>query len=73
VVGLRLVSQVLDRRHHGEAKHDKRDVTMPAMQGSGLVVVETELVLGRLEAVSIAQRWSSTLTNVSIGVPAGHQ
>ena len=42
---------MLDRRHHGEAKHDERDVTMPAMPGSGLVVVETELVLGSLEAV----------------------
>src|ERR1700722_4701149 len=49
--GYRLISQVLDRRYHGEAKHDERDVTMPAMPGSGLVVVETELVLGSLEAV----------------------
>jgi hypothetical protein len=41
-------------RHHGEAKHDERDVTMPAMPGSGLVVVENELVLGSLDDITIA-------------------
>ena len=40
-----------DRGHHGEGEHDERDVTMPAMPGSRLVVVEPELVLGGLEAV----------------------
>ena len=42
---------MLDSRHHGEGEHDERDVTMPAMPGSGLVMVEPELVLGGLEAV----------------------
>src|SRR4051812_17905313 len=36
-----------DRR----GQHDQRDVPVPAVPGAGLVVVETELVLGRLEAV----------------------
>ena len=40
-----------DGGHHGEGEHDKRDVTMPTMPGSGLVVIEPELVLGGLETV----------------------
>jgi hypothetical protein len=35
-------------RHHGEGEHDKRNVTMPAMPGSSLVMVEPKLVLGGL-------------------------
>ena len=42
---------MLNSRHHGEGKHDERDMTMPAMPGPGLVVVETEFVLGSFEAV----------------------
>ena len=42
---------MLDGRHHGEGKHDQRDMPMPAMPRPGLVVIETELVLGGLEAV----------------------
>ena len=42
---------MLDGSHHGEGEHDERDVTMPAVPGSGFVVVEPELVLGGLEAV----------------------
>src|SRR5271165_2095985 len=42
---------MLNGRHHGEGEHDKRDVTMPAVPRSGLVMVEPELVLGGLEAV----------------------
>lgn len=37
--------------HHGVSQHDQRDVTVPAMPGSGLVVVEAEFVLGGLEAL----------------------
>ncbi len=40
-----------DGRHHGEGEHDQRDVTVPAMPGAGLVVVEAEFVLGGFEAV----------------------
>ena len=42
---------VADRPHHGESEHDQRDMAMPAMPGAGLVVVETEFVLGGFEAV----------------------
>jgi len=40
-----------DRRHHGEGEHDERHVAMPAMPGAGFVMIEAQLVLGRLEAV----------------------
>ena len=42
---------MLDGSHHGKYEHDERDVTMPAVPGSGFVVVEPELVFGCLEAV----------------------
>jgi len=35
-----------DHSHHGEGEHDER-----AMPGTGLVVIEAELVLGGLKAV----------------------
>ena len=47
----RVVGLMLDGSHHGEGEYDERDVTMPAMPGSGFVVVEPELVFGCLEAV----------------------
>ena len=40
-----------DRRHHGEGEHDHGHVTMPAMPGSALVVIEPELVFRGLKAV----------------------
>ena len=40
-----------DHRHHGEGEHHKRNVAMPAMPGSALVVIESELVLGGLKTV----------------------
>ena len=40
-----------DRRHHGKGEHDKRDVAIPSVPGSGLVVIEPERVLGGLETV----------------------
>src|SRR5580692_721970 len=49
--GRRLVGLMLDGGHHGEGEHDERDVTMPAVPGSGFVVVEPELVFGCLEAI----------------------
>jgi hypothetical protein len=42
---------MLDGGHHGEGEHDERDVTMPAMPGSGLIVVEPKLVLGSFETI----------------------
>ena len=40
-----------DHRHHGEGEHDHRDVAMPAMPGSALIVIEPELVFGGLKTV----------------------
>ena len=40
-----------DHRHHGEGEHGHGNVTMPAMPGSGFVVVEPELVFGCFEAI----------------------
>ena len=40
-----------DGRHHGEGKHDKRNVTMPPVPGPGLVVIKPKLVLGGLETI----------------------
>src|SRR4051795_3723528 len=36
---------------HRKGQHDERDVPVPAVPGTGLVVVEAEFVFGRLEAV----------------------
>ena len=41
--GRRLVGLMLDGSHHGKGEHDERDVTMPAVPGSGFVVVEIAL------------------------------
>src|SRR6266513_286392 len=49
--GRRLVGLMLDGSHHGKGEHDERDVTMPAVPGSGFVVVEPERVFGCLEAI----------------------
>ena len=40
-----------DRGHHGEGEHRQRHVTVPAMPGSALVVIEPELVFRGLKAV----------------------
>ena len=49
--GRRRVGAMADRRHHGEDEHDQGHVTVPAMPGSALVVIEPELVLGGFKAV----------------------
>ena len=49
--GRRLVGLMLDGSHRGKGEHDERDVTMPAMPGSGLIVVEPELVFGGFETI----------------------
>ena len=38
-------------RHHGKGQHTERDVAVPSMPRSALVVIETELILVRFEAV----------------------
>ena len=40
-----------DRGHHREGEHRQGDVTVPAMPGSALVVVEPELVFRCLKAI----------------------
>src|SRR5258707_4142465 len=40
-----------DRGHHGEGEHHQGDVTVPAMPGSALVVIEPELVFRGFKAV----------------------
>ena len=40
-----------DHRHHGEGEHHHRDVAMPAMPGSALVVIESELILRGLKTI----------------------
>lgn len=37
--------------HHGKGEHDERDMTVPTVPGARFVVIETELILGGLEAV----------------------
>jgi len=40
-----------DDGHHGEGEHDEGDMPVPAMPGTGFVVIEAEFVLGGFEAV----------------------
>ena len=40
-----------DHRHHGEGEHHKRNVAIPPMPGSALVVIESELVFRGLKTV----------------------
>src|SRR5450759_4386631 len=47
----RSVRLMPDCCHHGEGKHDKRDMAMPAMPGAGRVIVESQFILGRLETI----------------------
>ena len=42
---------VADGGHHGKRQHDQADMPVPAVPRAALVVVESELVLGALEAV----------------------
>lgn len=40
-----------DHRHHGEGEHHQRNVAMPPMPGSALIVIEPELVFRGLKTV----------------------
>ena len=42
---------MLDRRHHGEGEHGHGNVTMPAMPGPALIVIESELIFRGLETI----------------------
>jgi hypothetical protein len=54
--GGRGIRAVPDHGHHGEGEHDERHVAMPAVPGAGFIMIEPKLILGGLEASSIAQR-----------------
>jgi hypothetical protein len=62
-----------DRRHHGKSKHDQRDVAMPAVPGTELVAIETELGLGGLKALVDRPTVAFDLGQSRDDVPAGHQ
>jgi hypothetical protein len=47
----RRIGAMADHRHHGEGEHHQRDVAMPPMPGSALVVIEPELVFRGLKTV----------------------
>src|ERR1700686_2450028 len=47
----RWIGAMADHRHHGEGEHHQRDVAMPPMPGSALVVIESELVFRGLKTV----------------------
>ena len=45
------VGAVTDCRQHGKGQHHQRDMAVPAMPGSGLVMIKTEFGLRCLEAI----------------------
>src|SRR5580704_15944833 len=47
----RRIGAMADHRHHGEGEHHQRDVAMPPMPGSALVVIESELIFRGLKTV----------------------
>src|ERR1700731_2536132 len=49
--GRRRIGAMGDHRHHGEGEHHQRNVAMPPMPRSALVVIEPELVFRGLKAV----------------------
>src|SRR5580693_3814580 len=69
----RRIGAMADHRHHGEGEHHQGNVAMPPMPGSALVVIESELFFAVSKLSSMAHRWPSTATSVSMDVAAGHQ
>src|SRR5665647_1096297 len=47
----RRIGAMADHRHHGEGEHHQRNVAMPFMPRSALVVIEPELVFRGLKTV----------------------
>ena len=58
-----------DWRHHGEGEHDKRDMAMPAMPGAGLVMVESQFILGPPAAANGWRSQSPERTSMPLPVP----
>jgi len=49
--GRRRIGAMLDCGHHCECEHHQRHMTVPAMPGSALVVIEPEFVFRSFKAV----------------------
>jgi hypothetical protein len=49
--GRGFVGLIPDRGHRCEGQHDKRDMAMPSMPGTGLVVIEAQFVFCGFESV----------------------
>src|SRR5450631_2388701 len=66
-----------DRGHHGEGKHHQGHMTVPAMPGSALVVIEPELVLRGFKAVldrpSVAFDSDERFNSCSCWAPSGEE
>ena len=66
-----------DRGHHGEGKHHQGHMTVPAMPGSALVVIEPELVLRGFKAVldrpSVAFDCDERFNGCSCWAPSGEE
>jgi hypothetical protein len=62
-----------DRGHHGEGEHHQGHVTVPAMPGSALVVIEPELVFRGFKAVLDRPSMAFDRDQRFNDVPAGHQ
>src|SRR5436190_593042 len=52
------IGAMADHRHHGEGERHQRNVTMPPMPGSALVVIEPELVFRGLQRFDRCCRWT---------------
>src|SRR5450631_1292597 len=71
------ISAMSDRGHHGECKHHQGHMTVPAMPGSALVVIEPELVLRGFKAVldrpSVAFDSDERFNSCSCWAPSGEE
>ena len=66
-----------DRRHHGEGEHHQGHMTVPAMPGSALVVIEPELVFRGFKTVldcpPTAFNRDQRFNRCSRGTPGGEE
>src|SRR5450631_1724448 len=71
------ISAMSDRSHHDEGKHHQGHMTVPAMPGSALVVIEPELVLRGFKAVldrpSVAFDSDERFNSCSCWAPSGEE
>src|ERR1700730_10190201 len=45
------IGPMADDSHHGEGERDEGDMAVPAMPGTGLVMIEAEFILGSLKTI----------------------